>query len=29
MLEGRLQNMNFLLENDMDVIMEAAMKGRE
>lgn len=29
MLAGRLQDMNFLLENNMDTIMAAAMKGRE
>ena len=28
-LEGRLQDMNFLLENNMDAIMAAAMEGRE
>lgn len=29
MLEGRLQDTNFLMENNMDAIMAAAMKGRE
>lgn len=29
MLAGRHQDMNFLLENNMDAIMAAAMKGRE
>lgn len=29
MLAGRLQDMNYLLENNMDGIMAAAMKGRE
>lgn len=29
MMEGRLQDMKFLLENNMDAIMAAAMKGRE
>lgn len=28
-LEGRLQDMNFLMENNMDAIMAAAMEGRE
>ena len=28
-LEGRLQDMNFLMENNMDPIMAAAMEGRE
>lgn len=28
-LEGRLQDMNFLLENNMEAIMSVAMKGRE
>lgn len=29
MLEGRLQDMKFLLENNMDAIMASAMEGRE
>lgn len=29
MLAGRLQDMNYLLENNMGAIMAAAMKGRE
>ena len=28
-LEGRLQDMNVLMENNMDAIMAAAMEGRE
>ena len=28
-LEGRIQDMNFLMENNMDAIMAAAMEGRE
>lgn len=28
-LTGRLQDMNYLLENNMDAIMSAAMEGRE
>lgn len=28
-MDGRLQDMNFLLENNMEAIMTAAMKGRE
>jgi len=29
MLAGRLQDMNYLLENNMDAIMASAMEGRE
>lgn len=29
MLEGRLQDMNYLLENNMGAIIAAAMEGRE
>lgn len=29
MLEGRLQDMKFLLENNMNAIMSAAMEGRK